>query len=160
MSTDVEEGGLEGMGAGRGGKECSAQFPSKRPRRWRCTGHGRRANRGGKLLLKSELLTPVFRALEADLINKTGLSAHATGGSRPRTRPLRGRFGITIRGCIRRWSTSARCSLRKTGLPLRPIKPLDDLAYGIRNPGARPDHQPHAYLQPITHNPLHRQRLP
>jgi len=38
--------------------------------------------------------------------------------------------GTTAPGYIRRWLTSARCALRKTGSRLRPSKPIRDSAIG------------------------------
>jgi hypothetical protein len=39
--------------------------------------------------------------------------------------------------CTRRWLTSARCGSSKTGWPVNPGKPMHELGYGIRIPGAR-----------------------
>jgi transposase InsO family protein len=56
-------------------------------------------------------------------------------GAMPRMKPSRGCSGTTKSGCIRRWLTSVRCSSSKPGFMRG--KPVHDLGYGIRNPGAR-----------------------
>jgi hypothetical protein len=57
-------------------------------------------------------------------------------GARPTTKPARGCSGPTRHDCTRCRPTSARCGSSKTGLRLRPGKPIR-ICYGVRMPRAR-----------------------
>ena len=60
-------------------------------------------------------------------------------GVRQKMRASPGCFGITVKDCIQRWLMSVQCSLSKLGLLLNQSKPIHELGYGIRIPGARSD---------------------
>src|SRR6218665_278747 len=66
-------------------------------------------------------------------------------GARPRTRSSPGYSGTTAPGCTPRWRTSARCGSSKTGMRLRPSKPIPDSAmgYGFQGQGHISTHAPY-----------------
>ena len=76
----------------------------------------------------------LFGSLKVERLHGQRFVTQAPGQGRSR---LPGCSGTTRRDCTRRWPTSARCGSSKTGLRLRPCKPIRDSAmgYGFQGQG-------------------------